>query len=309
MPIPKPAEIAKSITTGLTPSNVVKTLGNLGHTKVNDTIKSVGSLNLTEESLKDFVSSTTKGTPIPGSDSYINIGPFANLTPKFTNLRLPFIPSLAPISIDDIGVDIDMNYDIGIQATVTTGTKTGSFNLPSASYGKSFDFFDDGFNRVTGGLEVGYQPKLVIGDAATNKSIGMKVGFKGDILTKIQSEPAITPSGEPYATIDDDITGFGFENEWALKLKIGIEAGPELPGSRVYLPKDGCKASVVAGGLELTSPLTVGVYTDKQNVFKIESKLAPYGDIGALACGDFSVTAIPLEFSEPIVTVLPAQDI
>ena len=109
----------------------------------------------------------------------------------------------------------------------------------------------------------------------------------------------------PYATVDDDITGFGFENEFSHKLKIGIEAGPELPGSKVYLPKDGCKASVVAGGLELTTPLTVSVYTDKQNTLSIESKIGPYGDIGAIACGDFSLTAIPLNFSEPIVQMIP----
>ena len=62
----------------------------------------------------------------------------------------------------------------------------------------------------------------------------------------------------PYATVDDDITGFGFENEFSHKLKIGIEAGP--PWQQGVPLKDGCKASVVAGGLELTTPLTVGVY-------------------------------------------------
>ena len=65
----------------------------------------------------------------------------------------------------------------------------------------------------------------------------------------------------------------------------------------------------MAGGLELTTPLTVGIYTDKQDTLTLESKIAPYGDIGSLACGDFSVTAIPLEFSEPIVQMLPPQTI
>ncbi|WP_162176525.1 hypothetical protein [Synechococcus sp. KORDI-100] len=311
MPIPTTGpEIAKAFTSSLTPSNLGKTLTDLGHSFVNDTISSALSSNLNFDNLTDFASSTAKGIPIPGSDSYFNIGPFADFTPKLSNVRMPFIPPLKPISIDDLGVDIDMVYDMGIQSTVTTGTKTGSFNLPSVSYTPiPLEFYDDGFNRVNGGIEVGYQPKLVIGDAATNKTIGIKVGFKGDIATKIQSEPTIETSGEPYATIDDDITGFGLEHEVALKLKLGVEVGPKLPGSESYLPEDGCKASIVAGGLELTTPLTVGLYTDKQNTLTLESKISPYGDIGALACGDYSVTAIPLAFSEPIVQLLPKQTI
>ena len=88
---------------------------------------------------------------------------------------------------------------------------------------------------------------------------------------------------------------------------MGLDVGPQLPGSKAYLPPDGCKALIVSGGLELGAEFGVAINASSPNTLTAEAKIAPYGDIGSVACEDFSVTAIPLEFQTPLYQIVEKQ--
>lgn len=247
-------------------------------------------------------SSTFKGIPIPGSDSYISFNPVFQPSVTGADVNYPSTWEVWDWTASDFGGSVNVNTNFGYELTVQTGNETGTFNLPRVGISVPIVNWDvDPPATASASAGARFYASLVVEEEGRNKTFGLNGGLNSSLNFNTDRSGIISNTSKgPYATqTGDDLTGinFQFTGSQIITLQAGLG---------VKLPVVDCSVQVASFGPKFAIPVTYTIASDAASYSTAET-VSGVVNVGNVKCGPVNLTGYQDSIAE--VTIVQGNEI